>query len=136
MNSKKLRLNFLFLCDHILIEENKKISVIGIFNIINLKEVPGTYVKFVLVGNFSILDKKVKDLNVKVNLVDPNGKPVALPVPLIKLPAAPKGKKLKDVNFYLEFNNLKFESEGEYKFEMLVNKEFLGTYKFQVKHKK
>jgi hypothetical protein len=133
--SKKFKLNFLFLCDEAFIGENRKLSIIGIFKVIKLRKVPGTYLKSVLVGSFSPLNKKIKDLNIKVNLLGPGGEPVGLSIPPVKLPTIEKKKRLRDVNFTLELGNLKFEVEGDYKFEVLANNELLGEYKFQVKAK-
>lgn len=115
--------------------DGKKLNIIGIFKRINLREIPGNYLKCVLVGNFGLLNKRLKELNINVRLIDPDKKPVGSPIPPFRLPVAIKeGKRLEDVNFTLELGNLKFETEGKYRFEIAVNGELLGEYKFEVKH--
>jgi len=129
MSTQKFHLNFLFLCDDAFKGENGKISIIGIFQQVNLREIPGMLLKSVLVGNFSYFDKTTKELELKVNLLDPENKPANLKIPPVKLPLPNEGG---DIGFFLELGNLEFSKTGNYKFEVEMNGEALGEYKFQV----
>lgn len=132
MSAKKFKLNFLFLCNEAFVGEGNKLSIIGIFKNIRLGKIPGIYLKCVLVGGFTVLTKTARSLDIDVRLIGPDGQPVAAPVPPFSLPPAGERTAAGDVNFTLELGNLKFEKEGDYKFEVKVGGEPLGEYKFRV----
>lgn len=128
MSNKKFHLNFMFLCDDAFKGENGKVSIIGIFQQVNLREIPGKLLKSVLVGNFTDLNKTTEELELKVSLLDRENNPANLNIPLVKLPSSSG----KDIGFFLELGNLEFSKTGDYKFAVEVNGELLGEYKFQV----
>jgi hypothetical protein len=128
MNTQNFHLNFIFLCDDAFKGENGKVSIIGIFQQVNLREIPGKLLKSVLVGNFTDLSKTAEELELKVSLLDVENKPANLNIPAVKLPSSGG----KDVGFFLELGNLEFSKTGDYKFVVEVNGELLGEYKFQV----
>lgn len=111
-------------------------SIIGIFQRINLTQIPGTHLKFVLVGNFSVLYKETANIEITINLIDPNNDPINLNISPLKLPVPPEIKATRDVGFVIEIGNLRFETDGDYKFEVNINNEKIGEYKFQVELQK
>lgn len=132
MTTKKYKLNFLFLSDDAFRDERGKVCIIGIFDVINLKEFPGTLLKSVLVGNFSLFENKIGSLEIGINLLGPGERSIDLKIPSVHIPISPEVKKLGHVGFFLELGNLKFEEAGDYKFKVSVNNEELGEYKFKI----
>lgn len=135
MSVRKFKLNFLFLCDDAFVGEGNKLSIIGIFKNIGLGRIPGVYLKCVLVGGFTVSNRAARSLDIDVRLIGPDGQLVGAPIPPFSLPPAGEKTAAGDVNFTLELGNLKFEKEGDYKFEVKVDSEFLGEYKFQVRRR-
>lgn len=130
---KKLKKNFLFLCDNAFQGENKKLSIIGIFKIIFAPKFPFTHLKSVLVGNFDIVDTRLKELELSIDLVDDKGNPIGLNLPPIKRPIpVKKDKKKRVINFILEIGNLKFQKDGKYKFIIKADSEKVGETSFEV----
>jgi len=130
---KKLKENFLFLCDNAFQGENKKLSIIGIFKVIFSPKFPFTHLKSTLVGNFDVVDTELKELEISVDLVDDKNNPVGLSLPPIKLPIPiKKDKKKRAINFILEIGNLKFQKDGRYKFIIKADSEKVGETSFEV----
>ncbi len=126
----KFKVNFVFLADHSLIDNNGKLSIIGIFDKINLQTIPGNYLKFVLIGNFDIIDKTINDISLNVGLIDENNKTVNINIPKQDIHLPEKAKN--HFNFMVEFGNLKFDNAGKYKFIVDANGEKVGEVNFEV----
>jgi len=130
---KKLRKNFLFLCDNAFQGENKKLSIIGIFKVILVPKLPAIHLKSTLVGNFEVLDKKIKEIDIFIDLVDEKRNPVGLSMPPVKITIPKiKDKENRTINFILEIGNIKFEREGDYIFLIKANSELIGQTSFKV----
>jgi len=128
----KFTKNFLFLCDHASISDGK-LNALGIFEEINISQIPGTHLKCVLVGNFEINDSTINQVSIEVKLNDPKNNTVLLEIPAMKLPVPRdnKGRQGK-INVLLELGNLKLEMEGKYCFKVFMNSEHVSDYEFMV----
>jgi len=124
--------NFLFLCDHALIENNQKLSVIGIFDSIQLRSIPGTILKSVLVGSYNVV-KKINTAKLEIKLEDDSGKSILINLPTINVALPVSDKTMPQrLNFTIEIGNLKFEKAGTYKFIIYFNGDKVDEYKFNV----
>ncbi len=129
---KKFTKNYLLLCDHAFLSEGGKLNVLGVFETINLAQIPGVHLKCALVGNISINDSSIKDALIEVSLKDPEANSVLLNIPGMKMPVSKVSNEPGKINFILELGNLKFEKEGIYTFVVKVNGEHLADYEFMV----
>ena len=130
---KKLRKNFLFLCDNAFQGENKKLNIIGIFKVIFVPKLPAIHLKSTLVGNFEVIDKKIKEIDISIDLVDEKRSQVGLSIPPIKITIPKiKDKKKRTINFILELGNIKFEKEGNYRYLVRTGSELVGKTSFKV----
>lgn len=129
---QKFKLNFLHLCDSAFFSQEGKLNIIGIFDLINIKEVPGILNKAVLVGNFSLLDFTDNKLVLKVTIVDEEGNETEQPkVPPLEI-SVPTPKP-KNFGFILELGNIKFNRLGNYKLRVETEQGLLGEVIFTVK---
>lgn len=132
------RLNFIHLCDEATFSQEGKLSLIGIFDVVNLVNIPGNLLKAVLVCNFSILNPPIKDVKVNIVITKKGEKEPVFSIPTLtaKLPANKQMKNSDEagkIGLTIQLGNLTFNSEGTYILNVNVNENLLGTYKFDVK---
>lgn len=131
---RKFEKNYLVICDSVIKDENGKISVIGIYNVVLAKQFPVFHPKFVLVGNIKILDKNIKDAMLNVELVNSEGNRVGFEIPAVKLTSInnnPYGE-VNDHNIIYEIGNIKFDQPGRYAFRVKLESEEIGEAEFFV----
>lgn len=97
------------LCDHALVAQDGKVSLVGIFRNLSVSAVPAQHPRMFLV---CILGLDAGDHVVTVQLRRPNGSP-AMPNPPQLSVKAVAGQ---DVNVIVELNNLNFADLGEHQF--------------------
>lgn len=130
---KNFKLNFIHLCDDAIFSQEGKLSLIGIFEVINVVALPGSLLKAFLVLNLSVLDKNLKkiDLDILIKKQDTEKE-------IIKLPTlSPSFEQLNNVDtklgLTLQLTNITFPETGKYIIEIQVNKESVGSLDFEVK---
>lgn len=139
LNMADFKLNFIHLCDEATFSQDGKLSLIGIFDILNVRNIPGNMVKAVLVCNFSILNPKLDSIKVDISIIKEGEEE-----PVVKIPTLDakkfEGRKKKSsiggetkVGVTLRLTNIRFKSEGAYLINVMVNGSLLGSYKFNVK---
>lgn len=114
------------LCDHAIVGQDGKISLIGIFDRIAVPGVPVQHPRFFVVAIFDIMPGTYA---VRVELIDPTGHDV-LHEQNIQIPvsAAPGQKG----NLVAELNMLPFEFAGRYDFNLFIADEYLGSISLDV----
>lgn len=120
---EKFQLDYLHIADSASIDQFGKVSIYGIFEKIILEKIPGKLLKFVIVGSIKFGRKIGENINLKVKIVNPNGKelrmkPISVNFP-IKEEANKKGGR---IGFTIEVGNLEFKKIGKYKVILYVNK--------------
>lgn len=131
------QLNFIHLCDEATFSKEGKLSLIGIFDVVNLVNIPGTLIKAVLVCNFSILNPKLDSVKIDVTVTKKDEKEPIMTVPTLTAKIENKNIQKIDIEprigITLQLTNLQFKNEGNYMINLQVNGSLLGKYRFTVK---
>lgn len=107
------------LCDHAIVGQDGKVSLMGIFRNISVSGLPAQHPRLFLVA---ILDLEMGSHSVVVRLLRPDGEQ-ALPNPPEIAVQASAGQ---DVNVIVELNNMSFTTYGPHRFQLSVDGEVLG----------
>jgi hypothetical protein len=111
---------FATLCDHALVAQDGKVSVLGIFRNISVSNLPAQHPRMYLVA---VLDLEMGAHSVVVRLRDPKGAPALAEPPQITVHATPG----QDVNVIVELNNVAFSTFGVHRFELDVDGQTLES---------
>ena len=109
------------LCDHALISQDGKLSLIGIFDRIAVPSLPMQHPRFFVVAVF---DMAPGDHQVRVELIDPTGHNVLQEQVQIPVSVAGVGQS---GNLVAELNMLPLEFAGRYDFNLYIGEEYVGT---------
>ncbi len=108
------------LCDHALVGQDGKLSMLGIFRNISVSSLPAQHPRMYLVAVLG-LDPGAHD--VVVRLRRPDGGAAMPEAPRISVQAVPG----QDVNVVVELNNLGFTTYGMHRFDLEVDGATVGT---------
>lgn len=108
------------LCDHALVGQDGKLSMMGIFRNISVSQLPAQHPRMYLVAVLG-LDPGAHD--VVVRLLKPGGGAAMSDAPRIEVHAVPG----QDVNVIVELNNLSFTSYGMHRFDLEVDGSTVGS---------
>ncbi len=109
------------LCDHALVGQDGKLSLLGIFRNISVSDLPAQHPRMFLVA---VLGLDQGQHAVVVRLLDPEGKPAMPHPPEMTVHSSGAGQ---DVNVIVELNNLSFTSYGTYRFDLEVDGGTVGA---------
>ena len=115
---KNIKLNFLHVCENVLISQDGKISVIGVFNRLLTKGWPAIHPKFSVVTNISTSLEEYIEV---VEIISPENKTIAKAKNKIII-----NKKGQSSNFVADFTNIVFPIEGKYKIRVSVNDKIIS----------
>ena len=107
------------LCDHALVGQDGKVSLLGIFRNISVSGLPAQHPRMFLVA---ILGLDVGPHSVVVRLMRPDGQQAMPNPPEISVHATAG----QDVNVIVELNNMNFTSFGTHKFQISVDGDAVG----------
>jgi hypothetical protein len=107
------------LCDHALVGQDGKVSLMGIFRNISVSGLPAQHPRMFLVA---ILGLDVGPHSVVVKLLRPDGQQAMPNPPEISVHAAAG----QDVNVIVELNNMSFTTYGMHKFQLTVDGDTIG----------
>ena len=107
------------LCDHALVGQDGKVSLVGIFRNISVSGLPAQHPRMFLVA---ILGLEVGPHSVVVKLLRPDGQQAMPNPPEISVHAAAG----QDVNVIVELNNMSFTTYGMHKFQLSVDGDAIG----------
>jgi hypothetical protein len=107
------------LCDHALVGQDGKVSLMGIFRNISVSGLPAQHPRMFLVA---ILGLEVGPHSVVVKLLRPDGQQAMPNPPEISVHAAAG----QDVNVIVELNNMSFTTYGMHKFQLTVDGNAIG----------
>jgi len=133
-------LNFIHLCDEAIFSREGKLSLIGIFDVVNLVNLPGSLVKAVLICNFTVFNQKINAIKLNISITKEGERIPIFTLPPVNINIVRKqnhSTNIKDgenkIGMSLQLTNLPFKSEGTYFINVSANEELLGHYKFNVK---
>lgn len=113
MSDPEIRLAVL--CDHALVGQDGKVSVLGIFRNISVSDLPAQHPRMFVVA---VLGLDAGAHAVVVQLRGPDGRPAMQHAPEMTVHSSGDSQ---DVNVIVELNNLSFASYGEYRFDLDVD---------------
>ena len=115
---ENVKLNFLHVCENVLISQDKKISVIGIFNKLLTRGWPAIHPKFSVVTNVSAPPKEYTEV---VEIISPEDKTIAKVGNKIVI-----NKEGQSNNFVANFVNTIFPIEGKYKIKVSIDDKIIS----------
>ncbi len=107
------------LCDHALVGQDGKVSLLGIFRNISVSGLPAQHPRMFVVA---ILGLEAGPHSVVVRLLRPDGQQAMPNPPEISVQASAG----QDVNVIVELNNMSFTVYGTHRFELSVDGESIG----------
>ena len=113
------------LCDHALVGQDGKVSLLGIFRNISVSGLPAQHPRMFLVA---ILDLAVGSHSVVVRLMRPDGQQAMPNPPEISVHATAG----QDVNVIVELNNMNFTTYGTHRFQLSVDGDAIGDLPVQI----
>ena len=108
------------LCDHALVGQDGKVSIMGVFRNISVTGLPAQHPRMFLVA---ILGLDAGTHAVVVRLRKPDGGPAMPNAPEISVNAMAG----QDVNVIVELNNLSFATYGTHRFDLEIDGEAAGS---------
>jgi hypothetical protein len=108
------------LCDHAMVGQDGKVSLLGIFRNISVSQLPAQHPRMYVVA---VLGLEPGPHEVGVRLVRPDGNAVAGDVPRINVQSVAG----QDVNVIVELNNLSFQAYGTHRFDLEVDGRAVGS---------
>lgn len=121
----KLNLNLLTICDLAMISQEGKLSIIGIFDRMFVRELPSSIARFFVVA--LVTGKPGVEYKISLQIKSPSGKDL---IPTKELSIVP-GENSQN-NILTEAVNLPLTELGEYKISLKHNDEKLGETQFVV----
>lgn len=128
----KFKLNFIHLCDEAIFSQDGKLSLIGIFEVVNVATLPGSLLKAFLVFNLNVLDKTLNIVDMEISIKNVKSGKEVMKTPMLKSPLNLTGDEAK-MGVTLQLANITFSEEGRHVIELTVNKEKAGSLFFEVK---
>lgn len=132
---KDFRMNFIHLCDDALFSQDGKLSLIGVFDMINLVSLPGSLLKAFLVFNMSILNKELSKVDLDIAIIKSGTKEEVFKLPTLT-PSITNNPKDIDgeakLGITLQLTNISFKETGKYILQVKANNSAVGSFNFMV----
>ena len=129
-----MHLQYVVLCDQIILANDGKPSLIGILNEIQTKTVPVNVPRLAFAARIHFTtDETGMSHRVEVAIADPSGKEIGRPGGDISLPAAQSGVDSIAVDLPLQFDLFELASTGRYTFLLHIDGEAVGAAQLNVR---
>lgn len=130
------KLNFIHLCDEVSFSQEGKLSIIGIFDVINIINIPGSLIKAYLVCNFTVLNNDLKEATISITVNNKKTQEEIVKIPELKVSIPEQDKIIPNrprvLGVSLQLVNIPFKETGEYNIFVVVDTEKVGGYTFYV----
>ena len=130
------KLNYIHLCDEVSFSQEGKLSLIGIFDVINVINTPGSLIKGYLVCNFTVLNKALKEASINIVINNKKTEDEVVRIPELKVPIPEEDKLIPNrprvLGVSLQLVNIPFKEKGEYNISVVANEEKIADYIFYV----
>lgn len=130
---KDFKLNFMHLCDDAIFSQDGKLSLIGIFEVINVATIPGSLLKAFLVFNLSVLNKALNKVELDITIKRSGTGKEVLKLPTLTAAIAKNAGGIPKIGVTLQLTNVIFQETGKYLVEVKAEKQLAGTLEFDVK---
>ena len=102
-------------------DNNSKLTIVGTFDSINVKQFPVTHPACTLACRLRFAAKESGSHDFKLRLIDAAGKETIQPIEgNINIGAPPNGQ-FTSINIVVNFNQLQFPAAGRYSFELYID---------------
>lgn len=129
-----MHLQYVVLCDQVIIANDGKPSLIGILNDLQTNAVPVTVPRLSFAARILFTaDETGRSHRVEVGITDPSGKEIGRPGGDISLPNTPAGVDSIAVDLPLQFDLLELASTGRYTFLLHIDGTALGAAQLTVR---
>ena len=129
-----MHLQYVVLCDQVIIANDGKPSLIGILNDLQTSAVPVNVPRLAFAARILFTaDETGRSHRVEVAISDPSGKEIGRPGGDITLPSAPSGLDSIAVDLPLQFDLMELTSVGRYTFLLHIDAEPLGAAQLNVR---
>jgi hypothetical protein len=129
-----MHLQYVALCDQVIIANDGKPSLIGILNEIQTVAVPANVPRLAFAARLHFTaDETGKGHRVEVGITDPAGQEIGRPGGDISLPPAPDGVDAIAVDLPLQFDMLELTTAGRYTFLLYVDGAPMGAAQLMVR---
>lgn len=130
------KLNFMHLCDDASFSQEGKLTLTGIFDVVNVLSIPGSLLKAMLVFNISILNKDTNKVTLDIQLINKKNGEVVLSIPSltadIPKEVAVQNSGERKMGLVVQLANITFSNEGIYEITLKANGSKVGNYDFTV----
>jgi hypothetical protein len=123
---KKITLEYIHLCEMALLDVTQKLSLIGLFENFNFRQLPSTYPRFSVVASVRFAEGAPKDHPVRMTIVNADGTIGG------KADFVLKNQGMGVAILSANFANQEFRMPGEHKIEVWVGDERVATKPFSV----
>jgi hypothetical protein len=114
------------LADYASLSEGSKLNILGIFTTIYSENVPTVHPQMKLVTSWEFNSSEAGTKNIKIELVDEDGKDILSINGEMRFERSPDGRSTT-VNQILNLNNMVFPKFGEYEFRILIDGDTKST---------
>jgi hypothetical protein len=129
-----MHLQYVVLCDQVIIANDGKPSLIGILNDLQTTVIPVNVPRLAFAARILFTtDETGKAHRVEVAMTDPNGKEIGRPGGDISLPRAPAGVDSIAVDLPLQFDLLELTAVGRYTFLLHIDGAPIGAAQLNVR---
>jgi hypothetical protein len=129
-----MHLQYVVLCDQVIIANDGKPSLIGIVNELQTSAVPVNVPRLAFAARILFTtDETGRSHRVEVAITDPSGKELGRPGGDITLPTAPTGVDSIAVDLPLQFDLMELASVGRYTFLLHIDDAPLGAAQLNVR---
>lgn len=133
----KIEKNFFLLCENAVLDKYNKVTIVNIYDIVNLVGVPKVLSQFTLAANFKVLREKKEKLPSKIDVLvlifAPSGK---------KIFGSPKQereidvkKDTQNIGILADIQGITLPEFGIYNVKLLVNSNEIAQLSFEAKKK-
>lgn len=134
MNNFKL--NYIHLCDDVSFSQEGKLTITGIFDVINVINIPGSLIKAYLVCNFTVLNSDLKEAAISIAVNNKKTQEEIVKIPELKVLIPEQDKLIPNrprvLGVSLQLVNIPFKGTGEYNIFVVINEEKVADYIFYV----
>jgi len=105
-------------------DNNSKLTIVGTFDSINVKQFPVTHPVCALACRLRFAAKESGSHDFKLRLIDTSGKETIQPIEgNINIGVPPNGQ-FTSINIVVNFNQLQFPAAGRYSFELYIDNDW------------
>ncbi len=117
-----MHIQYVALCDQVVVAQDGRPSLIGVFNDLQVPAFPFTLPRLAFAARMLFTaDEAGRQHNVELVMTDPSGREIGRPAGEINLPPAPAGMESVAVDLPLQFDLFQITAAGRYTFLLNID---------------